>query len=412
MKTLVSIVLILSICALAHTQDFEQQIQTVQDQIENLNQERKTLELAVEDIKFERMRQQLKSIGLPSTTFIEHNALILEYNEQHEQAKWVAHIITADIMSSTLARTNDFRPDPLIPTGTAIQTDYFLTDTLANGKVEYDGFGYDRGHLAPSADFRWSARAMSDSYYYSNMSPQRPEFNREGWAALESQLRGHIYNNPETQLYIITGPVLTDDLPVIERSVNKVSIPEQYFKVVLDINARQGIGFLMPNASISYPLEHYAVTIDEIEQATGLDFFSKLVQEEELESSLEKAHWFEGVALGDVESLYPPSLPRNHFNTIQARDHIGSGKNVIICGKVVSARYSRAGHAWLNLDKRYPNDICSVMIRKENLVNFEGDPLKLFEGQVVAVKGKVFELGGKPVVGVERGEHLSLLEKN
>ncbi|RMF04377.1 MAG: DNA/RNA non-specific endonuclease, partial [Bacteroidetes bacterium] len=278
------------------------------------------------------------------------------------------------------------------------------TDTLANGKVKYDGFGYDRGHLAPSADFRWSAQALSESYFYSNMSPQVADFNRGGWADLEAHLRGYVYDHPHSELYIVTGPLLTDSLAVIERGVNKVSIPDTFFKVALDLRAGQAIGFLMPNRALTYPIDHYAVTVDEVERVTGLDFFPALAEAAAIEAHLDKAYWFEALAQGDVEPLYPPSLPRDHFNTIQARDHMNSGKAVVICGKVVSARYSRAGHVWLNLDKRYPNDICSVMIRKEDLVHFSGDPSELFKGKVIAVKGKIFPLSGKPVVSLKREE--------
>jgi len=175
--------------------------------------------------------------------------MLLSYNEQHEQANWVAHIIVPDVITGVVFRSNDFRTDPLVKSGTADQADYFLTDTLADGKVKYDGFGYDRGHLAPSADFRWSAKALSESYFYSNMSPQLPELNREIWADLENTLRGYIHNNSDAQLYVVTGPILKNDLPKMERSIHKLSIPESYFKVIIDLKNQRGIGFIMPNSS-------------------------------------------------------------------------------------------------------------------------------------------------------------------
>src|SRR5690606_2430798 len=101
------------------------------------------------------------------------------------QARWVAHIILPDIIDGQVTRSNDFRVDPMVRSGTAVEADYFLQSQKPDGTIEYDGFGYDRGHLAPSADFRWSESALSESYYYSNMSPQLAEFNRNGWAELE-----------------------------------------------------------------------------------------------------------------------------------------------------------------------------------------------------------------------------------
>ena len=113
---------------------------------------------------------------------IRHKAFSLAYGEEVEQAIWVMHIISSEIKDGTVGRTNDFRIDTLIQSGSAEEEDYFIKTRNSDGDVEYDGFGYDRGHLAPSADFRWSRSALSESYYYSNMSPQLPGFNREKWA--------------------------------------------------------------------------------------------------------------------------------------------------------------------------------------------------------------------------------------
>jgi len=102
----------------------------------------------------------------PNDLIVKHYAYTLNYNEEHGQAEWVAYILTKDRVYGTVKRTDNFRSDPKVKTGSA---------TLA----DYKGSGYDRGHLAPAADMKWSATAMSESFYMSNMSPQRPDFNRE-----------------------------------------------------------------------------------------------------------------------------------------------------------------------------------------------------------------------------------------
>ena len=189
----------------------------------------------IEKVKLDIIHMDLMAIGFPSDDeVVHHKALSLAYSEEHEQAKWVAHIISPAIVGGGVHRTNDFRIDTLVKTGTAVEADYFLKTVKDNGDIEYDGFGYDRGHLAPSADFRWSRIALSESYFYSNMSPQLPGFNREKWAELENQMRSYIFRNPESQLYVVTGPIFTGELEVIERSENKVAIPDQFFKVALD----------------------------------------------------------------------------------------------------------------------------------------------------------------------------------
>lgn len=332
----------------------------------------------------------------------------LVYSEEHEQAKWVAHIITPDIMSGQVTRSNDFREDPKIKTGTAVEKDYFLKTEKADGTFDYDGFGFDRGHLAPSADFRWSQTALSESYFYSNMAPQRPKFNREKWAELEGKLRGYIYANPESELIVLTGPVLSDDLPKIERSVNGVSIPEKFWKVALDLQNNRAIAFLIPNKKTQYPLSMYATSIDDIEELTGLDFFNNLDAsvQSKLESSFTVADWLPETAAGDVDPLYPPSLPKGYFNTIQANQK--NGKDCTVCGTVVGARRSRKGNILLNLDKQFPNQIFTVFIRKEHIINFGYDPELEFKGKAICIKSQIQKMGSTPAAFITSEEQLEL----
>lgn len=391
-------------------QNLDEQLKGVEAQLQALEEQANSLKEQREGIKLQRIQRDLMQIGLPSEAYIMHAALALEYAEPYEQARWVAHIILPDVTEGTQGRTNDFREDPLVTTGTAVEEDYFLKYLQPDSSYEYDGFGYDRGHLAPSADFRWSKKALSESYFYSNMSPQVADFNREAWAELEALLRGYMYRNGETQLYVVTGPILEEGLPVIERSVNKVAIPEQFFKVALDLKSGRGIGFVMPNQKIDAPLETFAVSIDEVEERTGLDFFNRLEaeQEEAVESALDKSAWIPELAGGDEEPLYPPNLPRNHFNTVQAKRYMGNGEEIIVCGTVVSTRYSRSGNLWLNIDKRFPNQIFSVFVRKKDLPNFSYDPKLVLENKQVCFTGEIENFSGTPTMNLEREESIRL----
>ncbi|NJO03398.1 MAG: hypothetical protein HC880_18465 [Bacteroidia bacterium] len=125
--------------------------------IHQLNQELEAHNLALEELKLRKLRQDLKSVGipalLPSEELVEHTAMCLVYNEAHEQAKWVAHIILPEVVSGNHSRSNDFRPDPLVKTGTAVEEDFFLKTRQPDNSFLYDGFGYDRGHLAPQCRF-------------------------------------------------------------------------------------------------------------------------------------------------------------------------------------------------------------------------------------------------------------------
>ncbi len=404
----------LPLFALGQTKD--PGLQKLEMQLDNLEVEIANLKLKIEDKKLELLRKDIKKLALPKLEsgeeVIEHAAMSLVYSEKHEQAKWVAHIITPDVIKGNYGRTNDFRQDPKIKSGSTKQEDYFLTFMKPDSTTGYDGFGYDRGHLAPSADFRWTKQGISESYFYSNMSPQAPEFNRGRWAELEGLTRNYIYNNPNTNLYVVTGPVLKDDLPVLERSVNKVTIPEFYFKVILDYSQQKGIAFLMPNKECLYPVEHYAVSIDKVEEVSGLDFFPALddALEKTVEEQLAPKAWLSDKEKDDVQPIYPPSLPRNHFNTIQAKMLVDNGKECYVCGTVVSTKLSRKGNVFLNLDKKFPKQIFSVFIKKENIVNFSYPPHVDLYGKKVCVKGKVKSMFGVPAMTIAGESSIQFLE--
>jgi endonuclease G, mitochondrial len=107
---------------------------------------------------------------------VSHSAIILAYNEEHEQAHWVSYKLTSQMLKGAAKRTDKFKEDPKVSTKSASPTDYRLS-------------GYDRGHLAPAGDFTYDATAMAESFYMSNMSPQIPSFNRGIWKKLEDQVR-------------------------------------------------------------------------------------------------------------------------------------------------------------------------------------------------------------------------------
>ncbi|MEZ4895083.1 MAG: DNA/RNA non-specific endonuclease [Saprospiraceae bacterium] len=305
--------LLLFLLALSTTSVFSQNLeaekQRIETSLDNLEQQKIKLKDDLETVRFKMINRDLIAIGLPSDNYVMHKALALEYSEAHEQARWVAHIIVPEVKEGVVFRSNDFRPDPMISTGSAVEADYFLKQMKPDSTWAYDGFGYDRGHLAPSADFRWSEKALSESYLYSNMSPQVAEFNRGKWAELEALIRDYVINHPGVQLYVVTGPVLEENLPVIERSINKVAIPKKYFKVALDIQNKRAIGFIMPNVKIENPVESFAVPVDVVEEATGLDFFNKLPDdvEDNIESSLDKSAWFPTLSSGDTEHPINPN---------------------------------------------------------------------------------------------------------
>ncbi len=224
-----------------------------------------------------------ENVELPAAVgghqIIVHYAYTLSYNEAHEQADWVAYELTREeALSDDFERMDDFREDPSVDGQSAQLNDYEPTQST-----------YARGHLAPAADFKWSETAMSESFYMSNMSPMLHEFNSGKWMYLEMEVRhwADIYDG----VYVVTGGILTAGLPSI--GTNKVSIPEKFYKAILDLDEQKGIGFIMPNEDIEDSFKNYAVSIDKVEEATGLDFFPALDDdlEEKIESGLNMSKW-------------------------------------------------------------------------------------------------------------------------
>lgn len=216
---------------------------------------------------------------VPGEQIIRHTGYTLSYNEDAEQPSWVAYELTREEVLGGGEREDSFKEDPSVITGSATLADYRKS-------------GYDRGHMAPAADFKWSAEAMSDTFFLSNMSPQAPGFNRGIWADLEAAVRTMAYDNQS--VYVVTGPVLTDG-PYETIGKNRVAVPKRYYKVILDYTEPEikAIGFVLPNEASSEPLSAFAMSVDDVEEITGLDFYPRLPddQEEIIESTYDISKW-------------------------------------------------------------------------------------------------------------------------
>ncbi|MEO6759268.1 MAG: DNA/RNA non-specific endonuclease, partial [Saprospiraceae bacterium] len=218
---------------------------------------------------------------LPAATsdeIVHHTYYTLSYNEDHEQADWVAYQLTrAQLNQNWVERSNTFRPDPQVHTESATPRDYTST-------------GYDKGHLCPAADMGFNEQAMDETFYMSNMSPQVPAFNMGIWRELEELTRD--WARQFGHLYVVTGPVLTQR-SLGQIGFSKVTVPAYFYKVLLAPDQHKAIAFMLPNQMSARPVLDYAYSIDQVEKTTGLDFFPQVLKglDEELEGSLDKAAW-------------------------------------------------------------------------------------------------------------------------
>jgi len=361
----------------------------------------------MDSAKLAIVRRDLQKWGLPKLEagdeVIVHAGHMLVYSEEHEVPKWTAHIATPDLITGNLARIDSFLPDPLVKSGTAVTADYWNS-------------GYDRGHMVPSADMRWNFEALKGTYYYSNVCPQLPEMNRGTWAEMEDWVRRYV-NYSKRRVFILTGPVLRDGLPTLQKAdrKNEVSIPEMVWKVIADLDGDrpQAIAFVMRNAAQANPPISYAVTVDSVETLTGLDFFPALEDgaEARIEAMRDPNAWYaEGDPFaGEVEPLKAP-LPKGMFNTAQAKYHIGS--TVTVCGTVVSSRKTvKAKAVYLNFDRMHPHQDFYATIWEYNGPNFSYDPETYLVNKRICVTGKVTVFDDIPRISINNESEVRLYEE-
>lgn len=210
-----------------------------------------------------------------SAIIIQHSGFILKYDEKYEQANWVAYQLTKKNVLTNVRRTNNFKIDTMIHTGSSTLNDY-------------NNSGYDKGHLFPAAD-AYNMNSMNDCFYLSNISPQKPSFNRGIWSSLENQVRNWAIKFDT--IYVATGGILQDSLKTIGKNV---TIPEYFYKAILCLKDSLAIGFILKNEGSKNNLSTFAVSIDSLEKKSGIDFFPLLPDSVEIiiESKIELNKWF------------------------------------------------------------------------------------------------------------------------
>jgi len=221
------------------------------------------------------------SSDLSNGGIVEHLAYSLDYNEDYEQADWVFYELTKEeVLNKNVPRKDKFIKDPTPTVTSALPTDYYKS-------------GYDRGHLCPAADNRWSQEAMEESFYMSNMSPQDPDLNRKIWAELEEEVRKWAVENEK--VFVVTGPILADG---VKKKIGQsnVAVPNYFYKVVADLTGDEikGVGFIFSNGENNGELKYYACSIDMVEERTKIDFFPNLDDyiEKQIETDVNYEDWF------------------------------------------------------------------------------------------------------------------------
>ena len=213
----------------------------------------------------------------PREQIVHHENYSLSYIEAYELATWVAYELTKEESKSEIEYKEKYREDPAIKTGSATLKDYKKA-------------GYIMGQLALIEHMMMSENAANESFYLSTIVPHKLSFNKYVWKTLGNIIKAWAYECGS--LYVVNGPVLAD-APFGTFGPSKVSIPERYYSVVLDLEDERGIGFVIRNSMSSASVKQYAKSIDEVEKITEIDFFHLLPdeQEEKIESAFEPENW-------------------------------------------------------------------------------------------------------------------------
>lgn len=219
-----------------------------------------------------------------------HKGFVASYNEAGEYPYWVAYRVEADKLNDRKHKrpgSGAFRPDPAVDTKTA-------------HPLDYKGSGFDRGHLAPAIIFAHDKDALRDSFLMSNIAPQYPALNRGTWAKLESQVRK--WARRYSCVAVVTGTIAPfggTGAPDILGKYNTVKVPQMFYKALMIANGKeiQTIAFVVANSKkpLKNKMACYAVSIDLLEDVTGMDFFPILPDEVEdaAEAKLKPGDWLD-----------------------------------------------------------------------------------------------------------------------
>ena len=201
---------------------------------------------------------------------IEYEGFRVSFNKNNHTPNWVAWELLGSETDGAEERYNSFWQDENV---SGCPTTY-----------DYSKSGYDRGHLCPAADQKWSKQAMIDCFSLANMAPQDHALNAGAWQTLEKKERE--WAKRDSAIVIVAGPIYqSDDSKRIGQT--GVRVPDAFYKVMIApyLPEPRGIGFIYPNMSSPGNMRDYAMTIDEVEAITGIDFFFNLP--DEIENDIE-----------------------------------------------------------------------------------------------------------------------------
>lgn len=185
----------------------------------------------------------------------------------------------------------------------------YVTDEYGENFDPFWSSGYDHGHICPNADRKYSRESNRQTFFLTNMQPQWNKFNAGLWAEMEKKVRAWSPTNGKDTLYIVKGGTIDSSENIIEYICNRqksktsqkgyIPVPKYFFMALLRKNSMgyKGLAFWVEHLNEDHstdPLSNYVISIRELEQRTGIDFFCNLpdnIEEEVETTSIENIKW-------------------------------------------------------------------------------------------------------------------------
>lgn len=227
---------------------------------------------SVNALKTEGLEMVIIPDGMTNETHT-YTGFTVYFNKDTHLPNCTAYELTRQETQGDVPRAKNFQEDPNLE-GSATHYDYTYS-------------GYDRGHMVPAGDMKWDEQAMQECFYMTNIVPQKKALNSGAWNKLEQKIRN--WAERDSALIVLTGPIVKQEDLAQTIGDNNVVVPGSVFKVVLApyVTPIRAIAFIYPNEKAKGGLDKHVVSIDEVEAATGMDFFSTLP--DEIESKVESA---------------------------------------------------------------------------------------------------------------------------
>lgn len=215
------------------------------------------------------------------TMILKKQGYTVQYSLRDGIPCWVSWHLKKENLNGPVERTDEFLADDEIPSRYRVES------------YDYKGSGYDRGHMCPAADNKYSEQAMKESFLMTNMCPQNHTLNAESWERLEKACRR--WAGRWGDVYVVCGPVFQGHERKTIGKEHEVRVPDGFFKAVLCMQPgkEKSIAFLYANTSQRQTMEGAMCSVDDIEALIGMDLFCNVPEplQTRIEGSYDLRAW-------------------------------------------------------------------------------------------------------------------------